>query len=340
MIKKVGVEQVRRVAEQALLNVDVPPHHAKLQVDLLLEAELRGRPSHGLLRLPRIIERIENGVASASATGLRRWTGHSLLEVDGQNGLGPVVAMGALEEAAAVIGRKGAAAVAISNNNHLGMLAWYAEALAARGYVTIGFSTSEALVHAWGGRTAMLGTNPVAIGVPTAGAPFVLDMATSLVSMGQIHDYAQRGERLPEGWALDAAGNPTTDAVAAKAGSIAPFGDAKGYALGLAIELLIVCLTDSAIGRDVTGTLDSTSVCNKGDLFILINPDPGEQMLSRLSTYLDAVRSSDLANDSRSVSVPGDRARASREKSLREGIGLPEVLWASLLRLANTPTRN
>ncbi|MES5487191.1 Ldh family oxidoreductase [Bradyrhizobium sp. INPA03-11B] len=323
------VEVIRTSAELALQRVGVPGKNAALQVDLLLEAELRGHPSHGLLRLPRLVERINNGVASGTATGVHEWRSSSLLDVDGEMGLGPVVAMKALNEAARRAKETGVAVVAIRNNNHLGMLAWYADRIASRGQVFLGLSTSEALVHAWGGRSAILGTNPIAIGVPTAREPFVLDMATSLVSMGQILDYAQRDQPIPEGWAVDANGDPTTDAVAAKSGAIAPFGDAKGYALGLAIEILIVSLTNSAIGRDVTGTLDSTTVCNKGDLFVVIDLAIGKDLAARISQYLDAVRSS-----GDKVAVPGDRARETRQQKLAGGVLLPQELWDRLCNLA------
>lgn len=327
----VAAEAARRIGEAALREAGVPADAARLQVDLLLEAELRGRPSHGLLRLPRLVERIGNGVASGTARGTHNWRGDGFLAVDGESGLGPVVAMAALDAAAERVRQTGVVVAAIANSNHLGMLAYYAEKIAARGLVLIGLTTSEALVHAWGGRKAMLGTNPVAIGVPTADRPFVLDMATSLVSMGQIHDYAQRGETLPEGWAVDGAGNPTTDANAAKAGAIAPFGAAKGYALGLAIEVLVVSLTASAIGRDVTGTLDSTTVSNKGDVFVVIDPGQQAETAARISAYLDLVRES---GDEGGVAVPGDRSEAVRRKSLAEGIMVPDALWQRLESLA------
>src|SRR5690606_16166677 len=158
------------------------------QADLLLEAELRGRASHGLLRLQRIIERIHNGVADPVTAGEHNWRGN-ILEVDGKRGLGPVVASAALDLLAERAHEQGIAIGAIRNNNHLGMLAWYADRIARRGLILIALCNSEALVHPWGGRKAMIGTNPIAIGVPTAAEPFVLDMATSLVSMGQIHNY-------------------------------------------------------------------------------------------------------------------------------------------------------
>ena len=320
-------------ARRALLLAGVPEAHAMLQVDLLLEADLRGRASHGLMRLPRIVERIRNGVADPHTTGLHHWRG-GFLEVDGQNGLGPGVACAALEAAIAAARRDGVAVVAVRHNNHLGMLAWYAQRVAARGLILIAASTSEALVHPWGGRSAMLGTNPLAIGIPTAGEPFVLDMATSIVSMGEIHDHALRGVQIPPHWALDSQGNATTDASMARDGSLAPFGEAKGYALGLALEVLVTTLAASAVGTDVVGTLDSTRPCNKGDLFIVIDAGSKPQIASRITAYLDAVRGSGAFPGS--VSIPGDRAMATRGRNLDAGISLADDAWSRIQALADS----
>lgn len=331
----VSMDEARAAAMLALERVGVSRPYAQLQVELLLEADLRGRASHGLMRLPRVIERLQNGVANPKTAGQHHWRGN-LLEVDGEHGLGPVVAVTALEALEQRVQTQGVAVAAIRNNNHLGMLAWYAERVAARGLVLIAMCTSEALVHPWRGRKGMLGTNPVAIGIPTAKEPFVLDMATSLVSMGQIHDHALRGQSIPPNWALDAAGEPTTDAAAAKEGSIAPFGEAKGYALGLALEVLIASLTASAIGRDVVGTLDSDRHCNKGDVFILIDPQKRPAVLESMSRYLDDVRNSGAPESP--VAVPGDRALASRRRRLSEGISLSENTWRAICEFAGNNT--
>lgn len=325
-------EDAVRVSTQALEKVGVPAKAAEIQASLLIEGELRGRASHGLLRLPRVIERIQNQVADPVATGLHTWRGTSYLEVDGQNGLGPVVALSALDAAIARTQETGAVVVGIRNNNHLGMLAWYADHIARQGYVLLALSTSEALVHPWGGRSAMLGTNPIAVGVPAGERPFVLDMATSVISMGKIHDYAQLGKPLEPGWALDGQGNPTTDAVAAKQGAIAPFGEAKGYALGLAIEVLVTSLAASAIGTDVQGTLDSTAICNKGDVFVVVKPGQSD-VATRIAAYLDLIRASG-AEDGVQVLVPGDRADTMRTKNLEQGMDLPPALWEHLCDLA------
>ena len=324
------------VAIEALQRAGAPPAHARIQAEHLVEAELRGRASHGLLRLPRLVERIHQGVLDPATRGNGRWRGASLLELDGQRGFGPVVAYAGLEAACERARETGVAVVAIRNNNHLGMLALYAERLARQGHALIGLSTSEALVHPWGGRHAMLGTNPIAIGVPAQPEPFVLDMATSIVAMGTIHDHANRGAPIPQGWALDARGEPTNDAASARQGALAPFGQAKGYALGLAFEVLVASLTASALGTDVVGTLDSDQVCNKGDVFIVIEPAAG-QTLGAVSAYLQALRECAPADPERPVLVPGDRAAQQRERAMQEGFSISAEVWARIQALAEAP---
>ncbi|VVE26296.1 dehydrogenase [Pandoraea anhela] len=337
-VEWVTADVARDMSLRALARAGVPEPHAEIQVELLLEAELRGRPSHGLQRLPRVIERIRNGVADPITRGQGRWRGTALLDVDGENGLGPVVAFHALTQISERARTAGVSVATVRRCNHLGMLALYAERMAQRGQILIALTTSEALVHPWGGRSALIGTNPIAIGVPASPHPFVLDMATSLVSMGQIHDYANRGEALTPGWALDADGEATTDAAAARQGALAPFGDAKGYALGLAFEVLVASLTDTALGKDVAGTLDSDRVCNKGDVFIIVEP-ASEGVARRVSAYLDALRNCPPRNPDCPVVVPGDRAQQARRASLARGVALPGDVWARIVALASSDTQ-
>ena len=330
----VPVGTVRELAEGILVANGIPADHARIQAGLFVEAELRGIPSHGLLRLRRVVERIHAGLSVPGATGVQTWTARCFLSVDGARGLGPVVAMAALDTIVPRAQEDGIALAAIRDTNHLGALAYYAEHVARLGLVCIALTISEALVHPWGGRKAMIGTNPIAIGVPADPRPMVLDMATGLVSMGKIHDHANRGLPIPPGWALDAAGNPTTDANAAKEGAIAPFGGPKGYALGLAFEVLVASLAESAIGTGVKGTLDSTNVCNKGDIFIVIAPRHAEAAKRLVTGYLAEIRGTAPADPGSPVLAPGDRAYATRQRSLREGIKLDDGLWADLQDLA------
>jgi L-2-hydroxycarboxylate dehydrogenase (NAD+) len=329
---RVDVRRAIGLTVEILTGLGVSSDGAALQGDLWIAAEAAGLPSHGLLRLPNLAERIRRGLADPRATGEHTWTGEAFLRVDGQQGLGPVVLNRALDAAADRARRTGAALAAVSQTNHLGMLAWYARRLAAEGFTVIGTTTSEALVHPWGGTTAMVGTNPLVVGVPAEPDPVVLDMSTGLVSMGKIKDHAERGLPLQPGWALDAAGHPTVDAVAAQSGSIAPFGGAKGYGLGLALEVLVATLTATGLGRDVHGTLDAQHAATKGDVFLVVDSRHSGQVPS-VSAYLEAVRRSPALDPALPVRIPGDRARQQRERAERDGLVVASDLWGRLLAL-------
>ena len=331
---KITQRQATTLATRLLTQRKALPAHAKMQAEVLVEAELKGHPSHGLQRLPRILARIERGLIDPRTTGAAHWRSAAVLEVDGERGLGPVVAMAALDRLDERVADTGIAMAAIRNSNHLGMLAHYVERVATGGRIGIALSSSEALVHPFGGTRAMLGTNPIAIAVPTAGRPLVLDLATSAVSMGKIHHHAARGRPIPEGWARDASGQPTTDAAAAKLGAIAPFGEAKGYGLGLAIELLVASLAGSALAPDIRGTLDAEAVCNKGDVLIVIDTMAAPRLAAELSGYLDAVRASPPAEAGRPVGVPGDGAARRRQAALLEGFEIEPGLWDTLNALS------
>ena len=329
---KIDFAEATATVDRVLARAGVPEAHARLQRDLLLDAEMRGIASHGLLRLPRIVERIANGVANPATRGRHDWRAPGFLHVDGERGLGPVVAQAAIDALLDRASSQGVALAAIANSNHIGMLGFYADRVAEAGRCLIAFSTSEALVHPWGGRRAMIGTNPVAIGLPTGNGPFMMDTATSVVSMGEVHDHANRGVPIPLGWALDGQGDPTTDAAAARDGAIAPFGQAKGYALGLAFELLVSSLAGAAIGRDVKGTLDSTEPASKADLFIVI-----DQALSPVAGFLDMLRAEAPADGFDQVRIPGERGRELRRRAMTDGVPIADVTWNKLCELAGDP---
>lgn len=329
-----SADALRQLAVTSLERRGAPYEMAQLQADLLIEAELRGLPSHGLQRLPRLLVRIDRKLADPRARGAKSWSGQGFLTMDGQRGLGPVVMMEAMRELEDAVATCGIAVAAIRNANHIGMLAYYAEAAATAGLIGIIISTSEALVHPHGGTQAMLGTNPIAVGIPAGKEPFILDLATSVVSMGKIHNHALRGAPIPAGWAVDAAGRPTTDPEAAKFGAIAPFGGAKGYGLGLAFELLVATLAGSNVAPEVRGTLDDRHPATKGDLLILIDPRAGAGNAATLAAYLDQLRSSRPADPERPVAIPGDGSRARRAKALSSGIHVPDALLDRLSALA------
>lgn len=309
---------------------------ATLQADLLTEGDLRGHASHGLQRLPNLVERVRRNLVNLRTTGSHDWFTEVALAVDGQHGLGPPVAMRAMD---AIIGRAaehGVAVCGISRANHLAMLAPYVEHAANEGLIGIATTTSEPLVHPWGGRTAVLGTNPLAIAVPTAQEPCVLDMSTGATSAGRIISAEELGELLPDGLAIDETGTPTTDPVAARRGAISPFGGPKGYGLAVALEMLVGALTISAMGTAVRGTLDADHPVNKGDVFLAIapgvwNPAGGEHALWG---FAEQLRTAPRAPHFEGIEVPGDRARARRERHLRDGVLIARTTWDEVTVIA------
>lgn len=331
---RVEVQEAQLLAERVLVAVGAPPTHAAAQASVLVDAETRQVPSHGLLRLPRLVRRIRGGVCDPTASGEHHWDSATSLRVDGQQGLGPPVALHALDAIVPAAHLHGVACATITEGNHLGMIGYYARRVAAEGLVCLAFTTSEALVHPWGGTRAMIGTNPLAIGVPADPEPLVLDMATSVVSMGRIHDYARRGLPLEPHWALDADGTETVDATAAMAGSIAPFGGPKGYALGVGLGAMISYLTGSASDIDVHGTLDDTHRSTKGDVFVLLK---GVQR--PVSSFLDEVRATPPRRPGQPVTIPGDRSHARHQASTVAGIDVDDGLWAELIALEE-PSRD
>lgn len=335
-VLRVPVAEYLDLVTRVLGALGVPEAAAREQAELLLEGDLRGHASHGLRRIEVLAGRLRNGVARAAAEPRLTWTTRSVLTVDGDGGLGPPTARRAVEALLDRVGETGVAAAAVRNANHLGMLAPYVESMAAAGVIGIALTTSEALVHPWGGIRAMVGTNPLAIAVPVAGAdPVVLDMATGQISRGKVLDHAARGLPLAPGDAVDAQGLPTTDAAAAVDGAISPFGGPKGYALGVVLEVLVASLTGTALGEEVRGTLDVTDPSTKGDLFVALAPTAFGPARAAVGAYLDALRAAPPAAGHERVQVPGDRARATRAANLARGVPVSQVTWTRAQEVAD-----
>jgi LDH2 family malate/lactate/ureidoglycolate dehydrogenase len=334
-LRRVSVEEHRALSTHVLTALGVPEPAAREQAELLLEGDLRGHASHGIRRLDMLAQRLVSGAARAEARPTSIWTTTSVLVVDGNGGLGPPVARHAVEELLGRVGETGVAVAAVRNANHLGMLAPYVESIASAGIIGVALTTSEALVHPWGGTRALVGTNPLAVAVPVSGGdPVVLDMATGRVSRGKVLDHAARGLPLEPGDAVDSAGVPTTDAAAAVEGAISPFGGPKGYALGVVLEVLVATLTRTALGEDVRGTLDPTDPATKGDVFIALDPTAFGSGASQVAAYLTTLRETEPAPGHDGVLVPGDRARATRETNLARGVPVSEVTWARARQIA------
>jgi len=335
----VSHEEQMHLITSVLRGLGANEEEAFIQADVWTEADLRGIHSHGVQRLPVMVSRIQKGLLKVNVKPERVWSSASVLNVDGKDGFGTAVSETSLKEVTPAASKLGVAALTVRNAAHIGMVGYYAERRALEGFICLAFTTTEVLVHPFGGAEALVGTNPIAIGIPSTPRPFLLDMATSVSAMGKIIAFKHRGEKIPEGWAIDKDGNPTTDPEAALHGSLDPAGGPKGYGLGISIAMLAGLLAGMPSGREVLGTLDTDYRCTVGDLFIVIDPKAfpgGDTLTTGVKKYLDELRASRPAKGFKQVSVPGEPENSLREERLEKGIPHPEEVWHAAERLHST----
>jgi len=296
-----------------------------LVADSLVDAELEGQASHGFIRLPFVLDRLRVGLINPRPS-MRLTRGRAAVAVlDADNCLGPVAGMRAVEAATEQALAVGAGVVAVRRSNHLGSLGFYLRRFTASRVIGLAFTNTPPAMPPPGGRTPYLGTNPIAAGFPTSGEPVIVDLATSQVARGRILKAAQVGEQIPEGWALDAVGQPTTDPEAAIEGSLLPLGGHKGFALALLVEVLSGVLSAAAVGPEVSGTfVESDRESNVGHCLVAIDP---AALVPGFAERMDR-----LTEDIRRLGgrVPGDRRHSERARRLTDGIDLSDALVEEL----------
>ncbi len=247
----ISVGQARQLVADLLEHTGLERSRSEVTARALVLAELWGVTSHGLMRMPSYLTRLEAGGFDAGAElSTVRDTG-AVSVLDGHGGLGHWQAWAAAESAAERAGRLGIAAVAVSNSGHCGALGVYTLPALERGLVSLVFSHGPAVMPPAGGHRPLLSTSPIAVGIPCQPRPAIVDLATSSVARGTIAEYAGRGEVLPEGWAFSLDGEPTTDPQLGLAGMLAPMGGPKGFALAFAVEALTAGLVGPQLSGDV-----------------------------------------------------------------------------------------
>jgi LDH2 family malate/lactate/ureidoglycolate dehydrogenase len=322
----------------ALTHVDVLPDHADVTAARLLEADLRGRDGHGIIRLPLYIRRIEaGGLNLRPQVTLQRESPVSAL-VEGDNGLGQVVMTEAAETAVAKARESGIGWVGTVHSNHAGAAGVYTAMAVRQGLIAIYMAVASAnVMPPWGGRERLLGTNPISIAIPGGeSGGFELDIATTVASHGTIKVLAQRGDEMPEGWVVDTEGQPITDPKRADEGFLVPIGGYKGSGLNLAIGLLAGVLNGAAFGSDVIDhRVVPDRAANTGQAIIVLRPDlfrDLDEFTADVERHLDEMRA---AGDKDAVHIPGDGAAALEERNRRDGLMVPETLLVELRALSS-----
>lgn len=317
---------LRGFVEDVLKAAGMRPEPAAIVADTLIYADLRGVASHGVARLRSYLDRIRAGVmeldppmkltSEAPASGL----------LDAGNGFGQIAGVTAMDIAIEKAKSAGSAVIGIANSNHFGVAAYFVERATRADMVGIVLTNSSPAMTAYNTRIPLIGTNPIAFGVPAGNArPIILDMSTSVVARGKIRLASLTGKPIPPGWAYDEQGRPTEDAHAALKGSLAPIGGPKGAGLSLIIDLLTGVLTGTGLTGDVRNITDISGPSRTGHLMIafdvgrFIPPELFRTNVDRVIANIKAMPSADGGP----VYMPGEIEAIGAEKRTRDGIGVP-----------------
>ena len=301
----------------------------------LVQAEEQGLPTHGMSRVPFYCAMLRNGRADGTAQPVMAAERAGVCLIDNADGLPYVSVQWAVAEVIARARRNGIGFAGIRNSAHVGVMGIHLLPVAEAGLVGLGFTNSPAAIPAWGGKKALFGTNPVAAVFPRRKAdPLVIDLALTTVVRGKIMMAMRKGEQIPEGWALDRHGKPTTDPKEAiEQGSLFPIGGAKGAMLALMFELLCAALTGAAIGPEADSFFSEQG--NKpriGQAFFAIDPSAlagSDRFSERIETVIAAMQADP------EVRLPGARRFAAR-KAAAGGIEVPDDLIAQIEMLCST----
>lgn len=333
-------EALEDFAARILRAVGVADDHARVTAERLVEADLRGRIGHGLIRIPLYIRRIEAGGVNLAPRVSVVSEGPTFALVDGDNGLGQVVMTTATQIAIAKAAEMGMAWVGTVNSNHAGAGGLYPAMAARCGLVSIFMAVGNSRsMPPWGGNEKLLGTNPIAIAVPAGdGPPFQLDMATTVASIGTIKVAARAGKQMPVGWVTDADGEPITDPSRMDEGFLMPIGGYKGSGLGIAIGLLAGVLNGAAFGRSaVNQRTDLDSPTNTGQAMFAMRTDlfRPDDCGAAVGEHLAELRDSGSRRGG-PIRLPGDEAARLEAENLTHGIAVPEPLRDKLDALARS----
>ena len=333
----VDLGALRHAGAAIYTRLGVPEADAALIADSLVQADLWGHQSHGVMRLPWYARRLQSGVMQCVTAPTTVVDAGAVSVIDGHDGIGQVLATRATQRAIDAARAHGIAAVAVRHSNHFGCAMHYSLMGPPQGCIVVVATNASASMAPWGGRDKRVGNNPWSIAAPAGRhSPMVLDIANTAVARGKVYLARQRGEPIPPGWAMDAAGEPTTDPAAALAGLIAPMAGHKGYAISLMMDMFSGVLTGSAFGDAVRGPYQHEQRSGCGHLVIALNIAafmPLDEFGGRMEALIAGLKSAPLAASASEIFYPGELEARRAAESLRSGLLLPEQTAADLQEL-------
>ena len=311
--------EIERLSQAALVAAGTLPENAAPVARATAETEADGVSSHGMAYIPIYCEHVRCGKLDGAAVPITERPAPAVVRVDAATGFAhPAIGSG-LAPLVGAAKAHGIAALSVFNSYNCGVLGVHTRRIAEEGLLGLGFTNAPASIAASGGRRPVVGTNPVSLAAPdgAGGLALLIDQSASVIAKSEIMKHSREGRPLPEGWALDSEGAPTTDPDAALRGSMAPAGDYKGVGLALIVEILSAALSGATLGKDASpfsGTAGGPP--RTGQFFIAVDPatSSGGAYAQRIGALAGAIR------DEHGARLPGDARAAARARAIRDGV--------------------
>ena len=335
------VEALSRFVARLFAGEGLPEDHAAMVADALLTANLRGVDTHGVVRVPAYVKRLRAGLLNPKPRMREANPMPVSFVLDADNAMGPVGAFTAIEACMSRAAEFGVGASTVRHSNHFGAASVYTVHAARRGFIAIAMSPGARTLAPHGSRAPLLGTNPFAVAAPAGqNPPWSLDMAASVAARGHIRVAAQEGRSIPEGWALDEKGRPTTDPEAALNGVMLPFGGPKGSGLAMMVDILAGVLAGSAFTGDIRDWVkDFTGPSDVGHFFLVVKVEafmPAAEFADRMETAILRTKALPPAEGAAEVFYPGERSGRMEQERRQNGIPLSGKAIVALAELATT----
>ena len=319
----------------------LPPNDADTAADVAAYGTLHGSDAHGAVQMPLYVTGLIDGTIKSRPNIVTSNNLPCCVVMDADHGLGLVIGCRAMDIAIDITRTFGMGAVAVRNSSHFGGAGYFSERAARQGLIGFAFTNASKAIAPTGSKEALLGTNPIGAGFPLPDAdPIVMDLATSIVARSRIRAMLALGQKtIPEGWALDPDGRPTTDPAVAVQGSVLPIGGPKGYALSLMVELLCSALSDGEPGFQVTYENVVKRPSTISQFFFAMNPDGfvGRDAYGRRAAHIaETVKNAKPIEGGPAPRLPGARARAAEVRNRAEGLAMFDALRHALGTVATT----
>ena len=344
-LRKIASSEQVKPADLSALASDVFEHcgvsraEAKIAAEVALWAQLHGSDSHGIVHLPLYVRGLLDRTIKAQPKFTVTQAMPCCAVLDADHGLGLVASQRAIDMAIDSAGQYGLGAVAVRNSSHFGAAGYYADRAAEQGLIGLALTNAMPAIAPTGSSEGLLGTNPIGAAFPVPGAdPVIADMATAMVARSRIRHALAAGQKtIPEGWALDPSGRPTTDPAVAVKGSLLPIGGPKGYALSLMVEILCSALSDGEPGFQVTYENMVKRPSNICQFFLAINPagfSGSSRYGVRMTHIAEVIGKAKAMEGEAPPRLPGARGHAVKRKAGAEGIAMFGNLRSALNNVA------